>query len=127
MVSVIGKAAREKLVAAVCVFFLGVGLFVVGMTLSANQDRLTGCIIGYSNALADSLDARSQASGESQAALDRVMEAVSAAFEKATPAAGEQVREAIDDYVKYRRNVTKSQQRNPYPAAPRDACADLVD
>jgi hypothetical protein len=108
---------------------VAIGAFTVisGIRGSVQQDRIIGCVAGYSNALADSLEQRAKASQDAQAALDQVMETVATGFDNPSPAAGVAVRKAIDNYVTLRKTSREAQAHNPYPAPPRDVCSDLLN
>lgn len=112
---------------AVGVVLIGIITAIIGFNVTRNQDRLAGCVTGYSNSLADALDRRSASAAEATEKLDAVMEKVVTAFssppsEQTTQA----VRDAILDYVEARRRAKEAQRENPLPDPPRDACAELM-
>lgn len=112
---------------ALGVVVIGLVTALVGFNISRNQDRLAGCVVGYSNALADALDRRSASSADAFAALDTVMEKVVQAF--SSPPSDElnqAVRQSIIDYVNARHRAKEAQTNNPLPDAPRDACKELL-
>lgn len=96
----------------------GVQAYVQGQA----TDRLAECQATYSNGIADALDARSTASAETQQALDELLGTVSSAAP--TSEGGQQVRQALADYMAKRAKAKTAQKDNPYPPAPRDACKE---
>jgi hypothetical protein len=121
-------------VLAVIVAVVGVATIALGVVVTVAQrqaeirdDRLTACITGYSNALADTLDVRGRPAQEATEQLDKVMIAILDAYDD-VPAEGRlKVQGAIQGYVDARAQAKKTQAAHPYPDAPRDACADLVN
>jgi hypothetical protein len=111
---------------SVVLLTIGAGAVLGGWVLSSRQDRIIGCVTGYSNALAVALDKRAAASEAARRELDEVMTTVADAFEDASPAAGDRVRSAIRTYVERRQDTRETQAENPLPQPPRDVCADLV-
>lgn len=106
---------------------IGVVTALIGFSVTRNQDQLAGCVVGYSNATADALEARSSAATEANQQVENVFRAFLAAFSD-TPAVGrERVQHAFEEYLKAREATAKAQKDNPLPEAPRDACADLLD
>jgi hypothetical protein len=83
--------------------------------------RVLACQVVYANAVADALDARTQASGEAQAALDRLVTAVAETL-RTGPQANQRVQQAVEEYLEARARSRDAQQRNPYPAPPREVC-----
>lgn len=128
------KQARSRLrrvhawqVLGALVALVGIMTAVFGVVLIRNQDRLTGCVTGYSNALADTLDKRAAPQQAATEQLDRVMRAIVDAYATASAEAQVEVRRAIEAYVVARDEAKKFLAANPLPDAPRDACAELLD
>jgi hypothetical protein len=113
----------------VMVIVAAIGLItaVVGFMVTRNQDRLTGCVVGYSNALADAFEQRLAASNDVNEQLDNVMSSFLAAFNDAPEVGRDRVFKAIEEYNKARTEAKNAQRENPLPDAPRDACAELLD
>jgi hypothetical protein len=101
---------------------VGATTVVTGIQLSDKQDRIIGCVTGYSNQLADALDARFEASSQAQLALDEFISTVSSATP--TPEGRRLAQRALADYQQKRADAKAAQQDNPYPPAPRDACKE---
>lgn len=110
-------------------FVAVVGLLTVGLgvIVTRNQDRLAGCVAGYSTALADALDKRARPQQEATEQLDKVMLAIVNAYRTQTSEDAAKVRSAIEQYVVAREHAKDVLRRNPLPDAPRDACAELLD
>jgi hypothetical protein len=113
---------------------IGVGTMVLGVVVTREQaaadardDRLTACITGYSNALADALEQRTAANSAANQAVDTVMQAFADAFNQAPAEARENLRLAFEKYTEARRQSRSASAQNPLPEAPRDACAELMD
>ncbi len=105
----------------------GIITAIVGFNVTRNQDRLVGCVVGYSNATADAFEARRVAANDANQQVENVFRAFLAAFND-TPAAGrDRVRLAFEQYIKAREESKKVQKDNPLPDAPRDACSELLD
>jgi hypothetical protein len=121
-------------VLAVVVTLIGVATIVLGILVTREQaaadardDRLTACITGYSNALADALDQRTTANMETNEAVAGVMQAFADAFSQAPADARENIRKALVAYTEARDKARESRAQTPLPEAPRDACAELLD
>jgi len=130
-------APRERHTAvriiSVLLALVGVGTAVLGVVVThqtseaeARDDRLTACVTGYSNALADAFNARAAANSEASEAVDAVMAAIDMAFTDAPPVGRDRVQKAIKDYREARDKAKRTQAQHPLPDAPRDACADLI-
>jgi hypothetical protein len=123
-----GRRSRDttmRIMAAV-VALIGVVTATFGVVVIRDVDQLNGCVVGYSNALADTLDRRAGPQQEATLQLDRVMSAIMDAY-KMTPVDGrEHVRTAIEAYVEARNTARAFLAENPLPDAPRDACAELL-
>lgn len=116
------KAMR---IMAVAMVTIGLATALTGFVLTRNQDRIVGCVVGYSNAMSDTLKDRLGPQQRATEALDRIMEALAEGIETPTPKASERVRTAINEYVEMRTEAKKTSAQNPYPDAPRDACSEL--
>jgi hypothetical protein len=104
---------------------LVLGLAVVLLTTYTTWQtgRLSDCQLEYSNKFADALDARTQATGEAQQALDELMAMVGQLMTAgSSPQAREEFRAALAKYLTNRDTAKRQQQDNPYPPAPRDLC-----
>lgn len=112
---------------AVGVVLIGIVTAVMGFVVTRNQDRLAGCVAGYSNALADTLERRAAPQQEATDQLDAVMQAIVKAYQGVPGAGSESVRQAILDYVAAREHVKQTLKDNPLPDAPRDACRELLE
>lgn len=112
---------------AVGVTAIGLVTTVMGYIVTRNQDRLTGCVVGYSNALGDAFEERLRASNEVNKQLDNVMAAFLAAFNDAPDIGRERVFKAIEEFNKARTEAKQAQLDNPLPEVPRNACAELLD
>lgn len=115
---------------AALVALIGIGTVAVGfiaLRSDTRQDRIVGCIYGYSNAAAAAQKARIAASNATFEQIDAIMLAVIEAFDT-TPAEGSQrVRDAVSAYNEARREAKETQRDNPLPQSPENACADLLD
>lgn len=120
--------SKTRIVIAAIVVGLGILTVAQGLVQSAAIRRITNCQTTFSNQFADALEARSLASQQAQDALDELMTVVGrlGASPPANPAEAEERREtyrkAITGYLDKRAAVRASQQRNPYPKPPREAC-----
>lgn len=128
------RRLTSQRVLALVVALIGVGTIVLGIVVTREQsaadardDRLTACITGYSNALADALDRRTAANSETNEAVAGVMQAFADAFSQAPADARENIRKALVAFTEARDRAKTASTENPLPAAPRDACAELVD
>jgi hypothetical protein len=104
---------------------LVLGLAVVLLTTYTTWQtgRLSDCQLAYSNGFSDALDARTQATGEAQQALDELMATVGELMTAGgSPQAREQFRAALDEYLTKRETAKREQAANPFPLAPRDLC-----
>lgn len=109
------------------VVVIGLITALIGFSVTRNQDRLAGCVVGYSNASSAAFKARSRAQNEVNNQVDNVFAAFLAAFSD-TPSEGrKRVFDAIDGYNKARIESKKTQKENPLPDPPEDACAELLD
>lgn len=106
---------------------LGVMVTVKQAEAEARDDRLTACITGYSNALADAFRERASATSDASEAVDTVMAAIGMAFVDAPAVGRDRVLAAIQAYNEARAEAKKTQAENPLPDAPRDACAELME
>lgn len=126
-----GRRVTALHVISLVVVAIGLVTAVVGYQITRNQDRIVGCVVGYSNAAAAAAKARSAASNAALDQLDMVMEAVANAYSAADLGqvndARAEVRAAIQNYVDARHDAKEAQRRNPLPDPPRDACAELLD
>lgn len=104
----------------------GVTAFLTG-TSSIQQTRIVHCVVDYSNELADSLKASREANADVQTAQDKIWFVVADAFAHPSPDDRERIADAIDEYNALRTTQRASQRANPLPAAPRGACADLLE
>ncbi|WP_103353596.1 hypothetical protein [Amycolatopsis sp. CA-128772] len=118
----IGTASAQTLVALVVVL-LGVVTVVQGIVQSDATAGLTRCQYEYSNAFADALEARSQASTDAQDALDELLTTVGQTLQSTDPnATRPPVQRAISEYLAKRQALKAQQAAHPYPAAPRARC-----
>jgi len=106
----------------IVVITLGIFTAVQGVWQGAELRRVSGCQQAYSNGFADAIDARTQASGDAQNALDKLMSTVGAVMQSADPARRGDLQQAIRDYLDARTRAKATQQAHPYPPAPRDLC-----
>lgn len=114
--------------------FIGAAVVVIGLVTAGfgvavvrNQDRLAGCVVGYSNATADALKASRAAQAVVNEQLDNFMRAILEAF-SSDPAVGRQkIFDAVEAYSVARAEQLQAQKDNPLPEAPRDACAELIN
>jgi hypothetical protein len=106
---------------------MGIAMIALGTVVIRNQSQLAGCVRGYSDALADSLDARAAPQQTATDQLDKVMEAIIDAYDDIPADGRAKVQAAIQDYVKARKAARETLADHPLPAAPRDACADLLN
>lgn len=114
-------------VISLAVVFIGVVTAVVGFGVTQNQDRLTGCVVEYSNATADALTASRAAQRVVNEQIDGFMKAILDAFNSLPEEGRKAVLESVQDYLDARAEQVKVQRENPLPEAPRDACAELLD
>lgn len=125
------KASRRRWGAlqliTVGVVLIGVMTAAIGVVVTRNQDRLVGCVAGYSNANADALKQSRTAQNVVNDQLDNFMSAVLAAFSTAPADGRAKVQAAVKSYVEAREAAKQVQKDNPLPDAPRDACAELLD
>lgn len=98
---------------------------VQGYVLGNRTDELSRCQLAYSTGFADAIDARSQATAQAQEALDQWMTTVNASIQTPSPEAAVLIRQAFTDYLNARAEAKKTQQDNPYPPAPREACPEV--
>jgi len=120
-----GRGTLISIAGAVVV--IGLVTASMGFIMSRNQDRLTACVAGYSNALADTLSATREANTDAANQLDAVFQAVLDAYDDIPAEGQERVRSAVEAHQKARAEQRKTQSSNPLPEAPRDACAELLD
>lgn len=114
-------------VISVVVVLIGLITAIVGFQVTRNQDRIVGCVVGYSNASADAFERRAAVTGETNDQVEEVFRAIDQAFGDAPGVGRQRVRDAIDQYLDARDNAREVLKRNPLPDAPRDACAELLD
>jgi hypothetical protein len=132
-----GKARRRVtslrvlglVVAIIGATTIGLGILVTKEQADANarDARLTACITGYSNALADAFASRQKSNSEASEAVDKVMAAIDLAFGDAPGVGRDRVRQAIKEYNEARAASKRATADHPLPEAPRDACAELLD
>lgn len=122
------RGRRVSLMAiAVVVAVIGIGTAVTGVVILRNQDRLAGCIAGYSNASAAVTRERSAAQDVVNEQIDQFMQAVLEAF-SATPADGrKKIYDAVQSYNEARTQAKETRKNNPLPDPPEDACTELTD
>lgn len=128
-------SGRRKLnaiqVIAWSVAFIGIVTVALGYVVIRNQDRIVGCVVGYSKAQAAATKARSAANNDVFDQLDMVMETIGRAYAAAdigqTNEARTAGRKAIEDYNKSRKEAKQAQRENPLPDVPEEACAELID
>lgn len=124
------KRARERraistnLLAGVLII-LGVLTAAQGYVLNDQATQLALCQQAYSNGFADALDARSQANADAQEALEAWMKTVGQVLSAPDPSGRARLTAAIADYLEKREKARKTQEANPFPEAPRDACEQL--
>lgn len=109
------------------VALIGAVTTAMGYVVIRNQDRLVGCVVGYSNASSAAAKARSAAQNDVNTQIDNVMAAFQAAFTDAPAVGRDRVFGAIDAYNKARAKAKETQRDNPLPDPPEDACAELID
>lgn len=109
------------------VAMIGIMTVVMGVITTRNQDRLAGCVVGYSNATADALKASRAAQTEVNDRMDGFMQAVLQAFSSPPAEGRDLILKSVRDYVAAREEARTVQRQNPLPEAPRDACAELLD
>lgn len=125
-----GSAPRWMYFLAAAVALIGIGMSVLGVLVVNNagrQDKLVGCVAGYSNAAADVARTRAGATNAVFAEIDAVFEQVRAAFDAAPDAGRDKVLAAIDGYNSARAKAKQAQRDNPLPEAPQNACAELLN
>lgn len=121
------RRANPITLISVVVVLIGLVTAIVGFQVTRNQDRIVGCVVGYSNASADAFERRAKATGETNDQVEEVFRAIDQAFTEAPVDGRKRVRDAITKYLKARDNGRAVAERNPLPDAPRDACAELLD
>lgn len=112
---------------SVVVVLIGLITAIVGYQVTRNQDRIVGCVVGYSNASADAFEQRADAQREVNDQLANFMRAVRDAFSSAPADGRKKVFDAVEDFVKADDEAKRIRGENPLPEAPRDACAELLD
>jgi hypothetical protein len=112
---------------AFSVALIGVVTAAVGVHLIRTQDQIVGCVVGYSNAMADALERRSSVNIQASEQVDQVFAAFLAAFDDLPADGRARVRAAIAEYSETRTKAKETLKENPFPEAPRDACAELRD
>lgn len=109
-------------IVAVVVFVMAILSVVQGIAQSRATEVLVRCQQTYSNAFADALDARSDATGDAQDALDALIARINELLQSGDPRRREELQGAINDYVGKRAEVKALQRDHPYPPPPRAAC-----
>ena len=102
--------------------FLSVATGVQGYILDSRTQQVAACVSAYADGFADAIEARSNANRESQDALDELMVTVGAVLTRT--ADRDRLVLAVQDYLRKRVEAKTTQARNPFPAAPRDACEE---
>lgn len=125
------KSRRFRLSAlhiiAVGVVVTGLVTALIGVNVTRNQDRIVGCVAGYSNASAAAFKQRSAAQSVVNEQLDGFMQAVLDAFSTAPADGREKIRLSVESFVEARQEQARVQRENPLPEAPENACAELLD
>lgn len=106
--------------------FIGVATTALGIVLTRNQDRIVGCLVGYSNASSVAIKAGRAAQNKVNDQLDNVMGAFQSAFTDSPAEGRDRVFKAIDAYNRVRTEAKRVQRENPLPDAPENACAELL-
>jgi anti-sigma factor RsiW len=108
---------RSPLLLWLLIASLAANAFVGALLIKTRIDtgRLTECVAEYNQQFSQSYQARTQSAPETQAALDRVLIAVSKK-DAAT------FRDALSDYVTLRAKVKRDQVANPPPPLPEQFC-----
>jgi hypothetical protein len=115
-----------RILAAV-VAVVGIVTATMGYVVIRNQDRIVGCVVGYSNASSAAFKARAAAQNDVNTQMDNFMAAILQAFSSA-PAEGRQlVFDAVTAYNQSRADAKTAQAKNPLPEPPEHACAELMD
>lgn len=111
----------------IAVALIGVITAGMGYVVIRQQDRIVGCVVGYSSANSAAVKARSAAQNEVNDQIDNFMAAILQAFSSA-PAEGRQlVFDAVKSYNESRSKAKSTQRDNPLPDPPEHACAELMD
>lgn len=110
-------------------FVVAIGLItaLVGFQVTRNQDRIVGCVVGYSNASSAAFKARAAAQNEVNEHLDDFMNAVLQAFSTAPADARQLIFDSVKSYNEARAKAKTTQRDNPLPEPPEDACAELLE
>lgn len=120
------RVGALRLVAA-AVAVIGIVTAAMGYIVIRNQDRIVGCVVGYSNASSTAFKARAAAQNEVNDQLDNFMEAILQAFSTAPADGRKLVFDAVTSYNDARRAAKEAQSQNPLPDPPESACAELMD
>lgn len=123
------RAPRWMYVIAAMTAFVGVAVIALGVMVinaQSQQDRLVGCVEGYSNAAAAAQRARSAATSDVFNQIDAVFSKVLVVLDDAATDGRQQIFDAIKAYDDARTAAKQAQKDNPLPEAPENACADLL-
>lgn len=107
---------------------VAIGLIValLGFSVTRNQDRIIGCVAGYSNASSAAIKAGRAAQNKVNDKLDAFMAAVAKAFSSAPEDARKLIFDSVEGYNKARADAKEAQRNNPLPDPPEDACKELL-
>lgn len=110
-----------RLLIGLVIVILGVGTAVQGIVVNNRVEHLQQCQASYSNRFADALDARTDATQQSQQALDRLVATIGHNLndKRANQAA---IADAVGHYRQLRSKAKQQRATHPYPDPPREAC-----
>lgn len=106
---------------------IGLVVALLGFSVTRNQDRIIGCVAGYSNASSAAIKAGREAQNKVNDKLDTFMLAIAQAFSSAPEDARELILSSVQGYNKARADAKAAQSENPLPDPPEDACRELLD
>lgn len=109
------------------VVVIGLVVALLGFSVTRNQDRIIGCVAGYSNASSAAIKAGRAAQNEVNKQLDNFMSAILQAFSSAPEDARKLIFDSVKSYNEARTKAKETQRENPLPDPPEDACAELLN
>lgn len=115
-----------RIMAAV-VAAIGIVTATLGYVVIRNQDRIVGCVVGYSNASSAAFKARAAAQNDVNTQMDNFMAAILQAFSSGPTEGRQLVFDAVTAYNQSRADAKQAQAKNPLPDPPEHACAELMD
>lgn len=112
-----------QLLIGLLVVVLGVGTAIQGIVVNNRVEHLQQCQTRYTSRFADALDARTQATNDSQAALDNLVNTIGKNLGQGGKANQAAISRALRQYMAQREKTKHERAKHQYPEPPRQACS----